>query len=135
MRLGLVLLFIVATFNILSAQSMQSISGDRVLRPVCEASGTVEKSFIPPPKDFLLKSAEPKSEFLVEFGSGFPEEAQNALNHAVSIWASIIESDVPIHIHAKWSSTLGTNTLASCGPETTYLVGTCTSSFWALTST
>ncbi|WP_167604920.1 T9SS type A sorting domain-containing protein [Maribellus sediminis] len=120
MRLGLVTLLIVATFNVLSAQSLKSIPGDHVLRPVCEASGTVEKSFIPPPAEFLLKSGEPTAEIIVEFGSGFPEDARNALNYAVGIWASIIESDVPIHINARWSSTLGTNTLASCGPETYY---------------
>ena len=101
------------------AQSVKSINGAEVSRPVCVASDKVEKSFVPPPTDFLLKSGEQKSDFIVEYVA-FPEEAKAAFEYAVSIWASMIESEVPIHVRVNWDSDLGTNVLANCGPESFY---------------
>ena len=92
----------------------------KVKPPVCYASGKVEKAFIPPPKGFLLKSGEPKSDIIVKYSPNFPPQAKTAFDYAVEIWESILESPVPIHVSVNWSSSLGTNTLASCGPETYY---------------
>lgn len=86
---------------------------------ICVASEELEKSYIPPPKEFLLKSGtEKKSEILVEY-SLFPDEAKIAFEYAVSIWESIIESDIPIHIRANWRSQ-DKNTLGSAGPAGYY---------------
>lgn len=101
------------------AQQLKCIEGRYVHKPVCVASDEVVKSFIPPPADFLLKSGQQKSDIILRT-DGFPDEAEAALQYAVSIWESIIESDMPIHFYARWSAALGTNTLASCGPETYY---------------
>ena len=117
-----ILLFIIALFGgvgLAFAQDQCRIQGIHVHNPVCVASDKVEKSFVPPPADFLLKSVQQKSDIIMRL-EGFPEEAEAAMEYAVSIWESIIESDMPIHFYARWSSTLGTNTLASCGPETYY---------------
>ena len=119
MRILSLIFLIFYGVGLAKAQQQNSISSIHVHNPVCIASGKVEKSFIPPPADFLLKSGEQKSDIILRL-DGFPEEAKTALEYAVSIWESIIESDMPIHLHARWSSTLGTNTLASCGPETYY---------------
>jgi len=119
MRILSLIFLIFYGVGLAKAQQQNSISSIHVHNPVCIASGKVEKSFIPPPADFLLKSGEQKSDIILRL-DGFPEEAKTALEYAVSIWESIIESDMPIHLYAKWSSTLGTNTLASCGPETYY---------------
>jgi len=114
-RLLIVLLAIVSTSNAQKAQHEIKIPA-----PVCYASGKVERANIPPPREFLMKSGELKSDIIVEYSSNFPEEAKAAFDYAVGIWGSILESTVPIHVSANWSSTLGTNTLASCGPETYY---------------
>ncbi len=82
---------------------------------ICYASYKTEKSFIPPPKEFLLKSAnEKKSEFVITY-SLFPANAKPALEYAVSIWEQLLQSDVPIRMKINWRS-LGTNTLAQGGP-------------------
>ncbi len=87
--------------------------------PVCVASDEVHRTSVPPPESFLLKSAAAKSDIVVTY-VGFSDEAKAAVEHAVEIWETIIESEVPIRMKATWSSTMQTNTLASCGPETYY---------------
>lgn len=90
-------------------------------KPVCYASGKVEKTFIPPPVEVLnrLKSAsEKKSEIQVTYYL-FPEQAKTAFDYAVSIWENIVESPVPIYIRATWLSK-NNNILGSCGPEDYY---------------
>ena len=85
--------------------------------PVCYASGLVEKSFIPPPREFLeqLKSAGAGADMVVTY-IGFPDSVKIAFEYAVSIWESLLNSPVPIYIEARWQA-LGSNTLASCGPS------------------
>ncbi|WP_320111270.1 T9SS type A sorting domain-containing protein [Draconibacterium orientale] len=103
-----------------SAQIKSYNQSIKVPHPVCYGSGEVERVRIPPPAEFLLKSAgAAKSEIIVDY-NGFTPEAQGAFAYAVSIWESIIESDMPIRMQANWSSSLGTNVLGNCGPETYY---------------
>lgn len=85
--------------------------------PVCIASDKIEKVFIPPPAEVmsLLKSAEKKSDFVVDY-SLFPSEAQEAFEYAVSILEQIIESPVPIYVQANWRPK-GQNVLGSCAPS------------------
>ena len=79
---------------------------------VCYASDKIEKSFIPPPAEILLKSgAEKKSDIIVSY-SLFPTEAQAAFEYAVGIWEQIIESEIPIYVEARWR-TMDNNTLGS----------------------
>ncbi len=62
-----------------------------------------------------LKSGELKSTSVIEVSySGFPDEAREAFQAAVDIWASIIISDVPIRIQANWTA-LAEGTLGSAG--------------------
>lgn len=103
----------------LNAQTKSGLKVIKVPHPLCYASNEVEKIYVPPPKDFLLKSGTPGCDIVVNYVA-FPEEAKNAFEYAVSIWETIIESDMPIHMKATWNSSLGVNTLASCGPETYY---------------
>jgi hypothetical protein len=97
----------------------------RVTPPVCYASDKIEKSFIPPPPEFLLKSgAEKKSEIIVKY-SLFPPEAKAAFEYAVNIWEQIVESEIPIHIDARWRTIFdedgNTNTiLGQAGPTDFY---------------
>ena len=91
----------------------------KVPHPVCYASENVEKSYIPPPPEFLLKSnGDKKSEIIVSY-SLFPANAKEAFEYAVSIWEQIIESDVPIYVEARWR-TMDINILGSAGPSDYY---------------
>jgi hypothetical protein len=59
----------------------------------------------------LSTSAVPLSTFVVTY-NGFTSEAQAAFQAAVNVWASQIQSSVPIRITANWT-TLGPNVLGS----------------------
>lgn len=103
-----------------TAQQEYHRHGGKMSCPVCKASGKVERSRIPPPQDFLLKStSSAKSDIQVDY-IDFSAEAQAAFAYAVSIWESIIESDMPIRMKAIWRDDLDANVLGSCGPETYY---------------
>ncbi|MCK3683952.1 T9SS type A sorting domain-containing protein [Maribellus sp. YY47] len=118
-RIILIIGLLCGLANLVFGQQKAILREGKFPNPVCYASGKAEKSFVPPPKDFLLKSGEAKSDIVVSY-SGFPDSVKVAFEYAVSIWESILESSVPIHIYVTWSGSLGVNTLASCGPETYY---------------
>ena len=87
---------------------------------VCYASGKTEKSFVPPPAEFLQKSAnEKKSNFIITYDRVPDQKSKTAFEYAVSIWEQIIESSVPIRIKASWRSK-DSNILASAGPSDYY---------------
>jgi hypothetical protein len=97
----------------------------RVPPPVCYASNKIEKSFIPPPAEFLLKSGEEKKSDIIVKYSLFPTEAKAAFEYAVNIWEHIIESEIPIYIEARWRTIYdedgNTNTiLGHAGPTEYY---------------
>ena len=118
-RLALFLGLLMGMISVASGQLKSIPKGVNIPCPVCKASDKAEKSFVPPPSEFLLKSSEPKCDIVVTY-SNFPDSVKVAFEHAVGIWESILESDIPIRLYVRWSSSLGTNTLASCGPETYY---------------
>lgn len=106
----------VFNFRFLNAQNETKILKSAFPYPVCYASGHVEKSYVPPPPEFLLKSgAEKKSDIIVTY-SLFPANAKEAFEYAVSIWEQIIESEIPIYIEARWR-TMDNNILGSAGPS------------------
>jgi len=100
-----------------SGQKKWQKQGMKPVPPICYASDKIEKSYIPPPPEVLslLKSAQKKSDIIVEY-SLFPPDAKNAFKYAVSIWESIIESPIPIYIDAKWLNK-SENVLGSCAPS------------------
>ncbi len=105
--------------NIANAQNGIKRLENHVQPTVCYASDKVEKSFVPPPANFKLKSFDrKKSEIIVDY-SLFPQNAKDAFEYAVEIWETIIESDVPIYIQANWRS-LDKNVLGSAGPSDFY---------------
>lgn len=106
----LILLFTVPVV----AQSGNKYKKITPLPVVCYASDKIEKAYISPPKEFLLKSGEKKSDFIVTY-SQFPDEAKKAFEYAVSIWESIIESPVPIYVQANWR-TMRSGVLGSASP-------------------
>ena len=111
------LILVVLSSNAQMKSYNQSI---KVPPPVCYGSGKIEKAQIPPPADFLLKSAgATKADIIVDY-KGFTAEAKEAFAYAVGIWETVIESDIPIRMEANWRSDLGANVLGSCGPETYY---------------
>ncbi len=87
----------------------------------CYASETVNKIFIPPPPEFThrLKSGGSETKFVINY-INFPDSIKPAFEYAVSIWASLISSSVPIYIEAQWLI-LQSTTLGSCSPGNFYL--------------
>jgi hypothetical protein len=117
MKRLLFVLIILTVAIVAPAQKKWQKMGLKPLPPVCYASEEVEKTYIPPPAEVLkrLKSAEKKSDFIVDYVL-FPPKAITAFDYAVSIWESIIESPVPIHIEARWLNKQQ-NVLGSCAPS------------------
>ena len=73
---------------------------------------------IPPPSYFLEKSTETGSTEINVVYNGFPPEAKVAFEYAVSIWESLIVSDIPINISANWiviDPSSDSNVLGSAG--------------------
>lgn len=88
----------------------------KVEPPICYASGEIEKSYVPPPTEILLKSDSEKTSNIIVNYSLFPEDAKAAFEFAVGIWEHIVESDVPINVQANWRSQ-DDNVLGSAGPS------------------
>ncbi|HSO87413.1 MAG TPA: hypothetical protein VLQ91_12725, partial [Draconibacterium sp.] len=126
-KLALLLIILSLTdIRLINAQNNREKRKLQVPPTVCYASDNIEKSFIPPPEEFLLKSGEKKSDIIVNYNS-FPSDgkAKGAFEYAVSIWEHIIESDIPIYIEAKWRTLSdedgNTNTiLGQAGPTDYY---------------
>ena len=106
--------------GIINGQTSLKKRGIQFPEIVCYASDKVEKTFVPPPNEFLTKSGiEKKSDIIVTYVY-FPTNAKTAIEYAVSIWEQIIESKIPIHIKANWFSINQTNVLANGGPSDYY---------------
>jgi hypothetical protein len=113
-----VFLIVLCLIDTLFIQAQGSLKKRKLQVPltVCYASDKIEKSFIPPSADILLKSnAEKKSDIIVTY-SLFPANAKAAFEYAVGIWEQIIESDIPIYVEARWR-TMENNILGSAGPS------------------
>jgi hypothetical protein len=111
----LIYIFIVAIlfeFSSVNGQNDWRKTKLKVPSTICYASDKVEKSFIPPPPEILLKAgAEKKSDIIVSYNL-FPANAKEAFEYAVNIWEYLVESDVPIYVEARWRS-MNTSTLGS----------------------
>ena len=121
MKLLVVFLVILSLTDVPFVQAQSSLKKRKIQVPqiVCYSSDKTEKSFIPPPAEFLLKSnTEKKTDIIVTY-SLFPANAKAAFEYAVSIWEHIIESDVPIYVNARWR-TMENNILGSSGPSDYY---------------
>lgn len=117
----LYIFLITGLFGFFSVNAQNNWKKNKLKVPpsVCYASGKIEKSFIPPPSEILLKAgAEKKSEIIVTY-SLFPADAKAAFEYAVNIWEYIVESDIPIYVEARWRS-MDNNTLGSAGPTDYY---------------
>ncbi|MBK6281256.1 MAG: hypothetical protein IPF54_00055 [Draconibacterium sp.] len=118
----LIYIYIVAILFVFSSVNGQNDWRKTKLKipsTICYASDKVEKSFVPPPPEILLKAgAEKKSDIIVSYNL-FPANAKEAFEYAVNIWEYLVESDVPIYVEARWRS-MNTNTLGSAGPADYY---------------
>ncbi len=95
---------ILCIFTILSAFGQQESSADftESQTPINIGLNEVNKVFTPPAdRDNNLKSAFTGSNIIVSY-NGFPENAKQAFEYAVSIWEKSIYSPVTINIHANW---------------------------------
>ncbi|MCB0494991.1 MAG: T9SS type A sorting domain-containing protein [Cyclobacteriaceae bacterium] len=88
---------------------------------ICPASYISSNLRIPAPPNFLenvanARTASSENAHIIVTYHGFDDnpEAQEAFQYAVDIWASILHSDVPIYLDAKFSD-LGSGVLGSAG--------------------
>jgi hypothetical protein len=115
-QLNISLVFLI-TFTIASAQT-SNFKEIKLTEPVCIYKEDLK--YYDAEKSSILRkqvnlTGEPCSNFVVTY-IGFSEDAKKAFQHAVDIWAHIIESPVPIRVVARFED-LGANTLGSAGPE------------------
>jgi len=103
------------------AQNSWKKEGIKLPPNVCYASKESHKSFIPPPAEYYerLKSASVKKTTIEVTYIGFPADAQQAFDYAVSIWQNLIDSPVRIRIQATWES-LAQGVLGSTAPAAYY---------------
>jgi hypothetical protein len=94
-----------------SAQGPERIPGPIIEDPPGPYTGQTQ---VRPPANLVSPAASALSTFVVTY-NGFTPQAQAAFQAAVDIWASQIQSSVPIRITANWT-TLGTGVLGSAGP-------------------
>ena len=101
-----------------------SIPGIVIECPIPDFSKPYMRTYVPPPAEYLRKfnkNARPeadRSKFIVTYVD-FPSDAQLAFQKAVDIWQSILVSDVPIRLTARWES-LGRNVLGSASANSLY---------------
>ena len=94
----------------MSAQGPDRLPGEIIEDP---PGPYVGNSYVPPRADVVTAPATALSTFVVTY-NGFTPQAQAAFQAAVDIWASQIQSSVPIRITANWT-VLGANVLGSAG--------------------
>ncbi|MBG8555180.1 T9SS type A sorting domain-containing protein [Hymenobacter guriensis] len=92
-------------------------------RTVCYASRQNTFTRVAPPEQFLrvraLKGRGIDAANVTVTYTGFTPAAKEAFQYAVDIWASLLKSEVPIHINANWTP-LAEGVLGSAGPSTYY---------------
>ena len=80
----------------------------------------VNKTFVAPPAEFSrLKSASTNQAYIEVAYINFPEEAKQAFEYAVSIWESLLTTNVTINVQAEWKPLEG-NTIALSRPSMFY---------------
>lgn len=112
---------ILCIFTLISAFGQQESSADftEAQSPINIGLDEVNNVFTPPAvMKNNLKSGVTVTNVIVTY-NGFPENAKNAFEYAVSIWAKSVYSPVTINIHAKWEI-LDKNTLGHGKPALFY---------------
>ena len=112
---------ILCIFTLISAFGQQESSADFTEAQTSINIGLDEVNNVFTPPAVLknnLKSGITASNIVVSY-NGFPENAKNAFEYAVSIWAKSVYSPVTINIHASWE-VLDNNTLGHGKPSIFY---------------
>ncbi len=101
-----------------------STNGVEIQCPTPDFSRPYQRTYVAPPIEYLRKfdkNARPqadRSKFIVTYVD-FPADAQAAFQKAVDIWQSVLISDVPIRLTARWES-LGRSVLGSAGANSLF---------------
>lgn len=93
---------------------------------ICYADKTPHKSHIPIPKELRDQLArngrlEERSTFVINYSSDYPGRAKPAMEFAVSVWAALLPSDVPIVVDVDWLEQED-GVLASAGPTNVFAI-------------
>ena len=114
----MIIAFFLMSFSITFSQK-QNLREIKITEPICVYHPDPEpfdKSKIETIRKSVNLTNSACSNFVVTY-VGFTTEARAAFQHAVDIWARIIESPVPITVNAKFE-VLAPTTLGSAAPET-----------------
>jgi len=113
-KLPLWLMSLFAAFGLSAQHSCLDHQGH-----ICSLEGVFENRFtyIAPPAGFV-QGADRDVTITINY-TGFTVQAQNAFQYAVDIWASLLDSNVPIVINATWENIPG-NTLGYAGAQYYY---------------
>ena len=101
-----------------SLQDLQSHDGHACSALGCEGlqgTGVDANTHVGIPHWYHPESSVRSAVFVVEYDATVPEEAMPAIDMAVDIWASSIESSIPIRVDVVWDS-LPPNILAQASP-------------------
>jgi len=97
-----------------AAQAPEYIPGPTIAEPPGTFTG---QTYVRPElhRDAADGTAQRRSTFIVTY-NGFSPQAQVAFQAAVDIWASVVQSNVPIRVTANWRTDLPGGVLGSAGP-------------------
>lgn len=118
------IIFLVSMYLLVSGlkTSGQDILHVNRLAGKCYASNSVNRVYIPPPKEFYQNRDRKGVKINVNFSANFPSAGRNAFNYAVSILSSILPDNTSFTVNATWAS-LSNNTILANTGVSTYIGG------------
>lgn len=117
MKRGIVILIVFAWVLREIPLYSQNIVRDNNITGICYGSNKINRIYIPPPKDFFLKSGRKGASIKVYY-SGFTSGPKAAFEHAVSILSSLLPGNASFTVRATWgplsdASVLGSTSVTS----------------------
>jgi hypothetical protein len=117
---------IIIIFFLVSISSYLKVEGQAIIPPlssqkICYAGNKVNRIYIPPPARSYRAKGSKGATVNVSY-IGFPEDAQAAMEYAISIIAAQLSSAVTVNVKAQWMQMTESGILGSSG-VTSYFKG------------
>jgi hypothetical protein len=95
-----------------SSLHSQEAAGKKILLNTCYAGNKVKRIYIPPPKEYFLRSARKGAATVTIKYTGFPDAVKPAMEKAASILASVLPDGINIVVLATWEKISTSGVLA-----------------------